>query len=135
MEPLTPNTAAILEYLSANMPASDAPNGFPAPITKDMPDSLPPSAFFNVPTTGLETPDRTPESSLGASASPEERKPDVHEAASNGSRRKSSVAAGAGALNKRKAGHGHTVQQSSEEDDGELSATLLTSGADGSVRL
>lgn len=91
-----------------------------------IPNSLPPSAFFNIPNMpvpGRDTPEHTPESSLGTEGSPERERAKeeiIEDESGSGSNRRKST--GDGAVNKRKAGHGHTVQQESEEDDCELSS-------------
>jgi AP-1-like factor len=102
MDPLTPNTAAILDYLAANYDTntnSDDLNllnsvndnmsfpgmpGMPAAapsipqmpfqtLNKGMPNSLPPSAF-NMPLPGRDTPEATPESTKSTSNSPKQAK-------------------------------------------------------------
>jgi AP-1-like factor len=123
MDPMTPNTSAFLSYLSSAL-ASDPSAGFenPQPVSstyeKPNPTSLPPSAFFNMPLPGRDTPEDTPPSSVEApSQSPEKRaggydglSPDTDE----GSER------GHDPNHKRKVGHGHVRQEEDDEEDGTL---------------
>lgn len=60
MEPLTPNTAAFLSFLSNPDEFSPTPAKSVDPTPK--PISLPPSAFFPVPGPGQITPEQTPPS-------------------------------------------------------------------------
>lgn len=124
MDALSPNTAALLSYLSAN---GDPSFSFDEPVPQKypqsgQPQSLPPSAFFNMPIPGRDTPELTPESSNPASESPDALKgmavtdSDEDRTHSKSTTRKTSDSA---TVNKRKAGHGHTVQEEpDDEDDG-----------------
>lgn len=151
MDPLTPNTTALLEYIASNYNNNNGTNDLfnnPAvpqqPMSlpfstnsKGMPNSLPPSAF-NMPVPGRDTPEATPESSNGADASPDDRakrgksgSADIDAGSDSDalvavddpkSRRKSmNGTSGAGAQNKRKAGHTHKVEQVSDEEEGMFS--------------
>lgn len=165
MEPLTPNTSALLDYISANFdpnnpstdflntpadtntfqqvpPFTTNPNPAQLPFSSSlpkgnlnmshngMPHSLPPSAF-NMPVPGRDTPEATPESTNGAETSPTEKTKGgiavgedsdsdaLVEVKDAKNRRKSMGGAGqgAGAQNKRKAGHAHKVEQVSDEEE------------------
>lgn len=129
MDALSPNTSALLSYLSATNDSSFSFDEYPAPaenkIATNNPTSLPPSAFFNMQISGRDTPELTPESSKNSSESPDglravmatDSEEDGMAVKTIGGRKMSD----AGALHKRKAGHGHTVQEEHEdEDEGEF---------------
>lgn len=117
MDAFSPNTAAFLNSLltqDSNFPYTNQ-------NVKTGPQSLPPSAFFNMPVPGRDTPEDTPESSHQASESPDRHgavlsdsddEKGVHRKGGQG--RKDS---GAG-MHKRKAG-GHVLEHD-DEDDGEF---------------
>lgn len=140
MDTLSPNTSALLSYLSADDMTSfsfDHLLADPTPkisqgYTNPNPTSLPPSAFFNMPVPGRDTPELTPESSSNAaSESPEGLRAVMHTDSEEDAvmARRASAGAGAGGrkgseaavVNKRKAGHGHTVQEHDDEDEGRSS--------------
>ena len=111
MEPLTPNTSAILSMLSAHLGGDNNNNNQsiydensfnpfdinafntynpspPIDKNKNVPASLPPSAFFPIP--GRDTPEDTPPSTHEASQSPEkilstDTQPKVKKSTSDGS--------------------------------------------------
>jgi hypothetical protein len=125
MDALSPNTSALLNYLSATNETSFSFGDYPAEnvkIASANPTSLPPSAFFNAPRPSRDTPELTPESSNTASESPEglravmatDSEEDVRVGVKGHNARKASDA---GAMNKRKAGHGHTVQEEHDDED------------------
>jgi hypothetical protein len=127
---LTPNTTALLSYLSTNAEDSSFSfDDYPQTETKPtMLTSLPPSAFFNMARPD-HTPELTPESSNTASESPEglrvmatdSDEDGTHYRAPGGTERKGSDAA---VVHKRKAGHAHTVQEEHDEDEDGMSCHL-----------
>lgn len=109
MDVFSPNTSAFLNYISQVDGTSNDLTGI-----KSEPTSLPPSAFFNQPGGQAgETPSGSARNT--ASSSPEK---DIGDDGVVHARRGSSAQQDPAGMHKRKAGHSHTVDQSSDGEDG-----------------
>jgi AP-1-like factor len=125
MEPLTPNTSAFLSYLSSNVDQdSTFTNNLGYDKQQSNPTSLPPSAFFNLPLPGRDTPEDTPPSSVeGPSQSPEKGLDEGYDGLSPDSEEDTAHRTGLKgweqdeANHKRKVGHGHMRHHEEDEDE------------------
>lgn len=110
MDVFSPNTSAFLNYISQ---VDGSSNDVTA--VKTEPTSLPPSAFFNQ-SARQPSDDASSSARNTASASPEK---EMGYDGEPNSRRGSSAHHDPAGMHKRKAGHSHTVEQSSDGEDGQ----------------